>query len=100
MECCMRALPVLLAWVLWEPASAEVFTQKENMGLQDGRHKRFPCAHAPRITSWEEAEVFKINHEPFTNTKKVFVRKGEVPPLTQISVAEFLDGTYFEDHVP
>ena len=24
--------------------------------------------------------------------------KGEVPPLTQVSVADFKEGTYFEDH--
>ena len=29
---------------------------------------------------------------------KVFVRKGEVPPLTQVSVADFKDGGYFEAH--
>ncbi|CAE7903943.1 unnamed protein product [Symbiodinium sp. KB8] len=68
------------------------------MGLQDGRHDRYPCASTPRITSWEDAPVFKINHEPYTNTKKVFLRKGELPPLTQISAADFLEGTYFEDH--
>jgi len=26
------------------------------------------------------------------------VRKGEVPPLTQVSVADFKDGGYFEAH--
>ncbi len=29
---------------------------------------------------------------------KVFVRKGEVPSLTQVSVADFKDGGYFEAH--
>ena len=28
----------------------------------------------------------------------MFLRKGELPPLTQISAADFLEGTYFEDH--
>lgn len=97
-ECCSRALPILVGWVLCGPVSAEVFTHKENMGLQDGRHDRYPCASTPRITSWEDGPTFKINHEPYTNTKKVFLRKGELPPLTQISVADFLEGTYFEDH--
>ena len=29
---------------------------------------------------------------------QVFVRKGEVPPLTQVSVADFKSGGYFEAH--
>ncbi|CAL1125771.1 unnamed protein product [Cladocopium goreaui] len=75
-----------------------VGTHNENDGLQDGRHDRFPCTKEPQVIPWDNAHVFKINHEPFTDEKKVFVRKGEVPPLTQVSVADFKDGGYFEAH--
>ncbi|CAK8997496.1 unnamed protein product [Durusdinium trenchii] len=75
-----------------------VLTRNENEGLQDGRHQRFPCVREARVTSWDQAEAFKINHEPYTNEKKVFIRKGEVAPLTQVSLAEFKAETYFEDH--
>ena len=39
--------------------------------------------------------------QPFnqpTSALEVFVRKGEVPPLTQVSVADFKEGGYFEAH--
>ena len=126
-----------------------VGTHNENDGLQDGRHDRFPCTKEPQVIPWDNAHVFKINHEPFTDKKagfewfwyvaysvltpsfphifsnqgvspwlsllqlyegihgyltkqplfsQVFVRKGEVPPLTQVSVADFKAGGYFEAH--
>ena len=48
-------------------------------------------------TSFSSKHGFSI-HEFLRLRKKVFLRKGELPPLTQISVADFLEGTYFEDH--
>ena len=42
----------------------------ENDGLQDGRHDRFPCTKEPQVIPWDNAHVFKINHEPFTDEKK------------------------------
>ena len=39
-----------------------------------------------------------FNTQEFPTATKVFVRKGEVPPLTQVSVADFKDGGYFEAH--
>ncbi|CAJ1346245.1 unnamed protein product [Effrenium voratum] len=79
-------------------AGDAVVTQRENEGLQDGRHDVFPCLTEPEVIPWKSAPVFKVNHEPYTNTKKVFVRKGQVPPLTQLSVADFAAAGYFEDH--
>lgn len=39
-----------------------------------------------------------VPHQKNPPATKVFVRKGEVPPLTQVSVADFKDGGYFEAH--
>ena len=47
-----------------------VGTHNENDGLQDGRHDRFPCTTEPQVIPWDNAHVFKINHEPFTDEKK------------------------------
>ncbi|CAD7946919.1 unnamed protein product [Amoebophrya sp. A120] len=60
-------------------------TTKEEMEKLCLRHPRFIEDYEKEINSTT------VNHYPFKNTKKVLVKYGEIPGITQIAVAEIVD---------
>lgn len=67
-------------------------------GPKKNDFKELPCLTETKVSEFEKLEKQIVNHEPYTNHKRVYAQKFEIPDVTQIGVATFNPGTDFPLH--